>query len=498
MSNKIILLFLLITSVTMSQITFQKIYGGMEEEECNAVVQTEDGGFILAASTRSYGNGNYDFYIIRTDPFGDTVWTKTFGGTNYDTAKDIIKIDNNNYLIAGSLGGKIYLIKIKDDGETVWTKIIGNDDDYIVNTGKKTNDGGFIFCGNKGLEDYFILKTNGNGDSLWIKSYENGVANSIDATTDGGYILMIRPGNWLHPQNDFVVVKTDFSGDSLWSKAFGSANVEIGYEVEQTEDGGFMLAGRKDSAVVGDSDFYLVRTDSNCEFLWDKTYGGYEAERAFVAMQTSDGGFILGGYTASFNVEYFDFYLVKTDPNGDTLWTKTYGGLWQEEIADVKETSDGGFAAVGYTYSFGAGNNPNIYFIKTDANGLITDAEEHKNENEIQFELEQNYPNPFNPVTTIKYQIPSVTLRPTTAGRQAERDIMVSLKVYDVLGNEVATLVNEEKPAGMYNVEFRMNNLPAGRQGLSSGVYFYRLQAGDPSTGSGQSFVQTRKMIFLK
>jgi hypothetical protein len=481
MLKNIWIIALLASSIIHSQITFQKTYGGVEEEECDAIVQTEDGGFMLAASTRSYGNGNYDLYIIRTNSYGDTLWTKTFGGTGYDTAKDILKIDADNYLIAGSLNGKVYLIKIKDDGDTVWTKIIGNNDDYIVNTMKKTLDGGFIFCGNKDLEDYFILKTNGDGDSLWIKIYEYGTANSIDPTTDGGYILIIRPGNWLHPQNDFVIVKTNSLGDSLWAKIFYSPYGEIGYEVEQTADGGYMLAGRRDSAGVGDSDFYLLKTNSDGDSLWAKTYGGDEMDRAFTAMQTSDGGYILGGLTASFNVEYHDFYIVKTDTDGDTLWTRTYGGLWQEQIEDIEETADGGFAAVGSTYSFGAGNFPNIYFVKTDQNGLITDIEKENNSLPTSYELYQNYPNPFNPSTKISWQSP-------VSSHQ-------TLKVFDVLGREVTTLVDEYKPAGNYDVEFNTSTI---KHQPSSGVYFYQLKVVDPETSSGQGFIQTKKMIYLK
>ena len=106
----------------------------------------------------------------------------------------------------------------------------------------------------------------------------------------------------------------------------------------------------------------------------------------------------------------------------------------------------------------------------------------------IEYELKQNYPNPFNPVTKIKYQIPELSF--------------VTLKVYDVLGNEIETLVNEEKPIGSYEVEFnahsgQVRNLPAGRQGLSSGVYFYQLSA-VPSSGSGQAFVETKKMVLLR
>ncbi len=476
MLKEFILLFLILSASSFSQITFQKTYGGVLEEECDAVVQTEDGGFILAASTKSYGNGSFDLYIIRTDAYGDTLWTRTFGGTRYDTAKDILKIDAENYLVAGSLDGKVYLIKIKDDGDTVWTKIIGNEDDYIVNTVKKTEGGEFVLCGNKDLSDYFIMKTDSNGDSVWTKTYEYGTAYSIDPTTDGGYILMIRPGDWLHPLNDFVIVKTDLFGDSLWAKVFGTANVEIGFEVEQTSDGGFMLAGRKDGPTVGDSDFYLVKTDSTGEFLWDKIYGGDDVDRAFTAMQTSDGGFVLGGYTESFNVGYFDFYIVRTNSAGDTLWTKTFGEDWQEEISDIEETSDGGFAAVGYTYSFGASNFPDIYFVKTDANGLITSINDYYNTKEINFTLEQNYPNPFNPTTVIKYSIPAVETGHAPSLR-------VTLKVYDVLGNEIATLVNEYKPAGTYEVKFDGGS-------LSSGVYFYKLQAGE--------FSSSKKMLLIK
>jgi hypothetical protein len=170
--------------------------------------------------------------------------------------------------------------------------------------------------------------------------------------------------------------------------------------------------------------------------------------------------------------------MVKTDTDGDTLWTRTYGGLWQEQIEDIEETADGGFAAVGSTYSFGAGNFPNIYFVKTDASGLITEIEDQENQNIFSFELKQNYPNPFNPSTKIRFTIPQNERRETKN---------VSLKVYDMLGKEVATLVKEEKPAGSYEVEF---NPASSILHPASGIYFYQLKAGD--------FILTKKMTYLK
>ena len=177
---------------------------------------------------------------------------------------------------------------------------------------------------------------------------------------------------------------------------------------------------------------------------------------------------------------------IRDSADGDTIWSRTYGGLWQEQIEDIEETADGGFAAVGYTYSFGAGNYPNIYFVKTDASGLITGIEDQENQTIFSFELKQNFPNPFNPTTKIRFTIPLNERRETKN---------VSLKVYDILGNEVATLVDDEKPAGSYEVEFNTSTI---KHQPSSGVYFYQLKVVDPETSSGQGFIQTKKMIYLK
>jgi hypothetical protein len=225
-----------------------------------------------------------------------------------------------------------------------------------------------------------------------------------------------------------------------------------------------------------------MKTNSIGDSLWAKTYGGESTERAFTACQTSDGGYIIGGYTSSFNVEYFDFYIVKTDENGDTLWTRTYGGNWQEEIYDIEETMDGGYAAVGYTYSFGAGNNPNIYLVKTNSYGLITEAREPADLEVSNFSLSQNYPNPFNPVTAIEYSIPQTG--------------NVTLKIFNILGEEIQILASEEKPAGKYILHFDASDLP-------SGVYFYQLNAVPRSGKSGMDrqagdFIITKKMILLK
>lgn len=312
---EIILLFCFCEN-TYCQVTFERFYGGISYEEGNSLVQTDDGGFILAGYTQSFGAGNRDLYIIRINSDGDTLWTRTFGGINYDEAYDITRADGSNYLIGGytvnyGMGeGDIYLIKIDENGDTLWTKTIGTVDNDHIKKLRKTSDGGFIICGDiedMGSYKYFIVKTNSSGDTLWTKSYNYGTAYSIDQTNDGGYILVVLPFEVPYWKYDYLLVKTDENGVILWTKSFGGPDVEVCYAVEQTNDGGYILAGRTDSYGAGGSDFYLLKTNSSGDSLWSKTFGGGLDERAFAAMETSDGGYLIAGYTSTFGAGFSIF-----------------------------------------------------------------------------------------------------------------------------------------------------------------------------------------------
>ncbi|MBK9097681.1 MAG: T9SS type A sorting domain-containing protein [bacterium] len=480
-SNKISLIIFVLCfySSSFSQYTFEKFYGGNNYEEANAAVQTDDSGFIAVGYTESFGAGNRDFYVIRTNSYGDTIWTKTFGGPAYDVACEIIKVDNSHYLIGGcvhSFGageGDFYLIKINDDGNELWAKTIGTEDNEYLYKVRMTSDGGFIMCGY--TEDffeykYYIVKTDGQGDTLWTKAYDYGRAHWIEQTNDGGYILMVYQDAIPIIQYGFYLVKLDENGNIMWTKSYASELTwVIGYAVQQTTDGGYIMAGRVDDYGAGGSDFFIIKTNSDGDSLWSRTYGGTSDERAFTLIKTSDGGYLVGGYTATFGAGFFDVYLVKIDPNGDSLWTRTYGTDWQEMAYDIKETSDGGYIVAGYTQHglFDA------YLLKTNQYGLITGLNDSESPVVEDFELLQNYPNPFNPNTVISYQLPVSS--------------SVTLKVYDVLGDEIATLVDEYKTAGSFEVEF---NPAAGNRNLASGIYFYQLRAGN--------FIKTKKMLLLK
>jgi hypothetical protein len=209
------------------------------------------------------------------------------------------------------------------------------------------------------------------GDSLWTRVYGgefNESAFAIEQTTDGGFIIAgysytFGPGSY-----DVYLLRTDVNGDTLWTRTYGGVDEDYGYSVKQTSDGGFIIGGSTDSFGASYDDAYLLKTDVNGDTLWTRTYegtGGSEAANS--VRQTTDGGFILAGYTYFVGTQNRDIYLWKTDANGDTLWTRSYGGDGFDVAWCVEQTTDDGFIVVGHTTSFSIGEE--IWLLKTDANG---------------------------------------------------------------------------------------------------------------------------------
>lgn len=368
---------LFIVEVSFSQITFQKTYGGPGGGDYGlSVQQTTDKGYIIAGTTGSFSIGSLDIYLIKTDSIGDTLWTKTFGEAGYDLMS-VQQTSDGGFIVGGStFNFKFYLIKTDINGNLLWTKTFGGVNGNVGYSAQETSDSGYIITGyttsfGAGNSDVYLVKTDELGNLLWSKTYGGtnlDIGWSVQQTMDGGYIITGETISFASGFSNVYLIKTDINGDSVWTKSFGGTNTELGYSVQQTTDSGYIVTGATYSFGAGLTDVYLVKTDSNGNLLWSKTYGGIDYDLGRSVQQTTDGGYIISGYTESFSGVYAEVYLIKTDSNGNLLWSKTFGGADVDVGYSALQTPDGGYVIAGITASFGL-NSGDVYLIKTDSLG---------------------------------------------------------------------------------------------------------------------------------
>ena len=373
-------------------------FGGSDSDYGRSVQQTADGGYIITGKARSFGNGLYDVILTKTDANGVEKWTRYLGGTNDEFGASVQQTADGGYIIAGekegpqnpwgpAFGRNVLLIKTDTFGIQQWQKqysFADTTDDFGYSV-QQTNDGGYIILGQtkdyvSWDEDIYLIKTDGNGDSLWTKTFE-GVGwtcgYSVQQTTDGGFVIT---GEYF---SDVCLIKTDGSGNEQWNKTFGGTGYDIGRSVQQTTDGGYIITGSTPGYTSGGNgyaDVWLIKTDGNGDSLWTKTFGGLNQDFGYAVQQTNDGGYIITGWTASFgnggNDGGYDVWLIKTDGSGIEQWSQTFGGTNDDMGYSVQQTTNGGYIIAGETRSLGNfGGSPlgvDVYLIKTDGQGNIT------------------------------------------------------------------------------------------------------------------------------
>ena len=457
-----------------------RTYGGSSSDIPYSVEQTTDGGFIISGESSSYGSNALDFWLVKTDENGNEVWNQTYGGSLHDSARSAKQTADGGYILAGetwSYGAgtfDFWLVKTDENGNEEWNQTYGGSEHDRAYSVQQTTDGGYIVAGwtcsyGAGNEDFWLVRTDENGNEEWNQTYGGGSydkAFSVQRTLDEGFIVAGVTRSYGAGFADFWLVKTDEYGNEEWNQTYGGTYHEGAYSVQQTTDGGYIVAGYTESYGAGFDDIWLVKTDENGNEEWNQAYGGSEQDRAYSVQQTLDGGYIIAGMSSSYGAGEYDFWLVKTDENGNEEWNQNYGGTNSNGARSVQQTSDEGYIVTGYTYPSGA-STTDCLLIRF-ASEVSSDGNTIPNSECLISKL-SNYPNPFNPTTTISFSL--------------QNNSNVELSVYNIKGQLVETLVIEFKPSGEHSIVWNAEN-------QASGIYFYKLKAGEYS--------KTRKMLLLR
>jgi hypothetical protein len=388
---------------------YQAAVGGSLDDKLTCMNLTNDGGLIAGGYSMSNKTGDKsesrlgsnDYWIVKLDSNRIKQWDKTIGGSKGDELYSLQQTTDGGYILGGTSysdasfnksengrgGGDYWIVKLDAAGNVQWDKTIGGKNGDLLSAVQQTTDGGYIVGGysfsNKSGEksqnnrdttaattDYWIAKLDASGNIQWNRTiggnqYE--MLTCLQQTKDGGYIV----GGWSvsgvsgekteinRGGQDYWIVKLNAVGNIEWDKTLGSYTIDELYSIQQTKDGGYILGGHSGFLSGGVTDYWIVKTDANGNTVWNKYFGGDDNDYMRSVQQTSDGGYLLGGYSLSRKsgdktektrgVE--DYWIVKTDRLGTFQWDKTIGGSNDDFLMSVREVRKNYYIAAGYSNS---------------------------------------------------------------------------------------------------------------------------------------------------
>ncbi|MEO0157971.1 MAG: hypothetical protein ABIM59_04500 [candidate division WOR-3 bacterium] len=342
----------LITGILICQSLWAKTFGSsFGADAAYQIIQTSDGGFAVAGWTLSSGAGRADLLVLKLRSDGSLEWARTFGGPEDDHAWSILQTSDGGYVVAGEThsfgaGGSDFLIlRITDTGALEWARTFGGPED----------DGGY--------------------------------ALSVIQTSDGGLALAGWTRTCGAGEADFMVMKLTSTGTLEWARTFGGPGDDHAWSIIQVSDAGFAVAGRTKSFGAGDYDFLVLRLTSTGGLVWARTFGGPGDDRARSVIQTSDGGFAVAGYSASFGPDDYDCLIVKLSGTGSLQWAKRYGEMGRDYAGSIVQVDDGGLAIAGWTYALGEGNYDFLALKLTSAGDILWAKTIGGPDNEIAYTL---------------------------------------------------------------------------------------------------------------
>ncbi|QMU29525.1 T9SS type A sorting domain-containing protein [Adhaeribacter radiodurans] len=522
---------------------WDNLFGSYRNEGLTDVIKTADGGYLTAGFSDSYPGGDktqnnlgkYDYWIVKTDRNGKKLWDKTYGGSDDDFLNRVIQTADGGYLLAGSsLSGKagdkseaslgkrdFWLIKVDATGTKQWDKTFGGSGDDELKKVIQLSTGEYIVAGHsnspisadktqssQGGTDYWLMKISSTGSKIWDKRYggnKEEALGSFTQTPEGGFLLVgtslsNTSGDKSEPSqgsSDYWAVKTDQNGNLLWEKTFGGsatdeANsiVRNGNEYYISGTSSSNSSGEKSGNNQGGKDYWLIKIDTNGTKLWDRTFGGSQDDELRASTRLANGHIVLGGTSFSevsgtktqTSRGNSDFWIVEVDAEGNPMYDKRFGGSGTEELRTIFQTSDGGLLLGGRSDSNVSGEHSQTSWGRSDywlvkvapesitSSAAVVARQAFAPEVTPQISLLNAFPNPVREKVTVQFSLPQT---------QA-----VSVKIYDSQGQEVKTLFQGEAQANQtYQLEWQAGNKPAG-------LYFLQLQT--PTKQQQQKLLLTK------
>lgn len=470
-----------------SQIWIQRYNGPGNGEDISVSLDLDNNNSVYVTGNSLNSSGNMDYCTIKYDSSGNLTWIRRYDGGFDDRPVDLeIDVSGNIYITGSSRSStsdqseKYLTVKYDSNGNFLWgqkyDETIYRPDtpaDLTLDVNGNVIVTGTSNSGGETWEDIATVKYSSGGEQLWVRRFSLPSAGaSIDwgnaVTTDNNGNVYVT-GYSENIEGKMVTIKYETNGAQEWYKLYHNSNaVDQGYDIDVY--GNFIY-------VTGYSGgkFLIAKYDNSGNLIWDRKLEQFQIRIGYSAEIDNQGNIYATGYCSIMPGASVDFLTLKFDQNGNLQWYKTYNGLRDSnDVAnDLCLDNFGNLYVTGWSRGF----NSNADIITLKYNNL-TAMQSITTEIPSKFSLSQNYPNPFNPSTTINFSIPQLNL--PLAGGDKEG---VILKIYGILGNEVATLVNQQLTPGTYSVSWDASSQP-------SGIYFYRLISG--------IFSQTNKMMLLK
>lgn len=392
------------------QIVWNKFLGGRGFDNAYSIaLNPTDGSFYIGGTVRSTDGdvkGAHgpmaDFWVAKLNYKGDVLWTKAMGGTGVDEARDIRLTPDGGCILIGTTNstdgdvkgnhGKmdIWIVRLSKSGEVLWTKAIGGTGNDKGNAILPLSDGGYMVIGESGSKngdmtrsygglDAWLCKLDADGNLIWERSYGGSGSEAAMAAyemDDFSVIVLAasdsRDFDVSTPKGnkDLWLFRVEDLGSLSWEKSFGGEDNEEAHAVIPALDGGILIAGTTFSesgdikSNQGNGDVFLVKTDLEGNLLWTKTYGGSEPDGANQVYRTKDKNYIIVGTTQSKNgiipknKGSYDGWVLKLNPKGEIIWQNTFGGKTQDMLYGGCETAGGDFTVVGYSESTDGDNSP--------------------------------------------------------------------------------------------------------------------------------------------